>query len=56
MRWIKYFFEALQNYQRVKESLATANAELQTLRKTLDEIEKFIETQTNEDPTNISEV
>ena len=56
MRWIKYFFEALQNYQRVKDSLDTATEELETLRATLDEIEKFIETKTNEVPTNISEV
>ena len=39
MKWIKYFFEALRNYQRVKN-------ERDALKHTITEIEKFIETQT----------
>lgn len=44
MKWITYVFEALRNYRRVKDELARVTAERNNLKKTIEDIEKFIDT------------
>lgn len=44
MKWITYVFEALRNYQRVKDELARVTIERNNLKKTIEDIEKFIDT------------